>query len=149
LLCISVIRRRKSDSLCRPRVCCRFGLKVVLSHATSRHGTCIWSISCAVHTQCPIWSQRWWPPRSPAVWREIRSAPRGPRAIPHADPRKRQAYDAGYATPHIGHQNGACAPGSVKFGGLQAQLSIVDLPPEGGPVASSSRRVTTRNALRG
>jgi hypothetical protein len=40
------------------------------------------------------------------------------------------------------------APRSVKFGGLQALLSIVDLPPEGGPVASSSHRVTTPRRLR-
>jgi hypothetical protein len=34
-------------------------------------------------------------------------------------------------------------PRSLKFGALQAQLSIVDLPPEGGPVTSRSRPVMT------
>jgi hypothetical protein len=38
-------------------------------------------------------------------------------------------------------------PRSVKFGVLQAQLSIVDLPPEGGPVASRSRPVMTPRRL--
>jgi hypothetical protein len=31
----------------------------------------------------------------------------------------------------------------MKFGALQAQLSIVNLPPEGGPVTSRSRPVMT------
>jgi hypothetical protein len=38
---------------------------------------------------------------------------------------------------------GNFSPGSMKFGGLQAQLSLVDLPPEGGPATSRSRPVTT------
>jgi hypothetical protein len=31
----------------------------------------------------------------------------------------------------------------MKFGGLQAQLSLVDLPPEGGPVTLRSHPVMT------
>jgi hypothetical protein len=40
------------------------------------------------------------------------------------------------------------SPRSLKFGALQVQLNIVDLPPDGVPVASSSRHVMTPGRLR-
>jgi hypothetical protein len=51
--------------------------------------------------------------------------------------------NADVRTAQIESETIAVTPQSVKFRGLQALLSIVDLPPEGGPIPSSSHRITT------